>query len=219
MVTRPTIDLLEAIHSTRSLRYLKPDPIPMEVIRELLDAAIRGPSGGNSQSWRWLVIADPDTKRQIAEWYREGWQNTYGRNREEQLARSTEEGGLGRVNYLAAEHLANHLEEAPVWIMPVLPGAAARPNSRAGASIYGAVQNLVLAARAFGIGATLTSLYAGHEEDVKSLLAIPDDALTMALIPLGYPARGAWGEPRRRPVEEVTFAERWGEPFSAASTT
>jgi nitroreductase len=213
MVQRPSLDLFEAIHSARSLRYLKPDPIPMGIIRELLNAAIRGPSGGNSQTWRWLVITDSDTKRQIAEWYREGWQRSYGRSREEQLARSAEEGGLGRANYLAAEHLANHLEEAPVWIMPVLPGAAARPNSRAGASIYGAVQNLVLAARAFGIGSTLTSLYSAHEDDVKRLLGIPDDALTMALIPLGYPARGTWGEPRRRPVEEVAFSERWGEPF------
>lgn len=215
MPERPTIDLFEAIHSTRALRYLKPDPIPMEIIRELLDAAIRGPSGGNSQGWRWLVITDPAVKKQIADWYREGWNNAYGRNREEHLARSPDEGGLGRVNYLSAEHLANHLDEAPVWIMPVLPGAAARPNARSGSSIYGAVQNLMLAARAYDIGATLTSLYVGHEDDVKRLLGIPEDALTMALIPLGYPARGKWGEPRRKPVEEVTYRDRWGEAFTA----
>ncbi|MEX2228752.1 MAG: nitroreductase family protein [Dehalococcoidia bacterium] len=213
MTVRPTIDLFDAIHSARALRYLKPDPIPMEVIRELLDAAIRGPSGGNSQGWKWLVVTDPALKKQIADWYREGWNNSYGRNRDEHLARAADEGGLGRVNYLSAEHLANHLEEAPVWIMPVLPGAAARPNPRAGSSIYGAVQNLMLAARAYGIGSTLTSLYAGHEDDVKRLLGIPEDALTMALIPLGYPARGKWGPPRRKPVEEVTYRDRWDRPF------
>ena len=174
---------------------------------------LRGPSGGNSQGWKWLVVTDPAVKKQIADWYREGWNNSYGRNRDEQLARAADEGGLGRVNYLSAEHLANHLEEAPVWIMPVLPGAATRPNPRAGSSIYGAVQNLMLAARAYGIGSTLTSMYAGHEDDVKRLLGIPEDALTMALIPLGYPARGKWGPPRRMPVEEVTYRDRWDRPF------
>ena len=69
----------------------------------------------------------------------------------------------------------------------------------------------MLAARAHGIGATLTSLYAGHEDEVKALLGLPDDANTMGLIPLGYPARGRWAEPKRQPVQEVTHWDRWGE--------
>ena len=210
MADRPQIDLFDAIHSTRAMRYLKPDPIPADVIRELLDAAIRGPTGGNSQGWGWVVITDADVKAQIAEWYREGWDRAYGSRREEILADDTAM-GLGRVNYLSAEHLAEHLEEAPVWIMPVLRNTAGRGNTRTGSSIYGAVQNLMLAARAHGIGSTLTTLYAAHEDDVKALLGIPDDATTMGLIPLGYPARGRWSQPRRRPVEEVTHWERWGE--------
>src|SRR5947208_2566591 len=123
MPERPTIDLFEAIHSTRAMRYLKPDPIPTAIIRDLLDAAIRGPSGGNTQAWGWIVVTDLATKRPIAEWYREGWQATYGQDREEQLRRA-DTGGLGRANYLSAEHLANHLEEAPVWIFPVLRNVA-----------------------------------------------------------------------------------------------
>ena len=210
MPDRESIDLLDAIHSTRAMRYLKPDPIPDEVLWELLDAAIRGPSGGNSQGWGWLVVRDAETKRQIAEWYLEGWNRSYGANREQALAASAE-GALGRANYLSAEHLANHLAEAPVWIMPVLHGVAGRPNPRAGSSIYGAVQNLMLAARAHGIGSTLTTLYLGHEDDVNRLLGLPDGATTMCLIPLGYPARGSFSRPRRRPVEEVTHWDRWGE--------
>lgn len=202
------ITILEALHSTPARRYLKPDPIPDEVIRALLDAAIRGPSGGNTQAWRWLVVTDPELKRPIAEWYREGWERNYGSRREAILG-GEERQGLGRRNFLSAEHLANHLEEAPIWVMPVLMGAAKSQNPRAGASIYGAVQQLMLAARAYGIGATLTSLYQGHEDDVKQLLGIPEDALTMALIPLGYPDRGRWAEPKRRPVEEVTYLNRW----------
>lgn len=209
------ITVLEALHSTPARRYLKADPIPDDVLRAILDAAIRGPSGGNSQAWAWVVVTDPEVKRPIAEWYREGWERAYGSRREAIL--SSEDGqGLGKRNFLSAEHLANHLEEAPVWVFPVLLGAAKSQSPRLGSSIYGAVQQLMLAARAYGIGATLTSLYAGHEDDVKQLLGIPEDALTMALIPLGYPAQGRWAEPKRRPVEEVVHVGRWGNLWPGA---
>ncbi|MEE8337350.1 MAG: nitroreductase family protein [Dehalococcoidia bacterium] len=208
MPDRDQIDVLEAIHSTPARRYLKPDPIPDDVLWELLDAAIRGPTGGNAQGWGWLVIRDPETKRQIAEWYRDGWNSAYGGRRGDALS---DDSTVGRANYLSADHLSIHLAEAPVWVMPVLRGVAGSANPRAGSSIYGAVQNLMLAARAHGIGATLTTLYGAHEDDVKQLLGLPDDAVTMALIPLGYPARGRWAQPKRRPVEDVTHWEKWGE--------
>jgi len=154
-------------------------------------------------------------KRPNAEWYREGWERAYGSRRDAILA--SEDGiGLGRRNFLSAEHLAQHLEDAPVWIFPVLMGAARSQSPRAGSSIYGAVQQLILAARAYNIGATLTSLYAGHEEDVKRLLGLPEDALTTALIPLGYPERGRWAQPKRRPVEEVAHLNRWGAGWSTS---
>ena len=207
MPDREQLDVLEAIHSTPARRYLKPDPIPDDVLWEILDAAIRGPSGGNQQGWGWMVIRDAETKRQIAEWYLEGWTRAYGGQRDESRSGDTT---LGRVNYLSAGHLANHIADAPVWVMPVMRGAAGS-GGRNGGSIYGAVQNLMLAARAHGIGATLTTLYAGHEDDVRKLLGLPDDAATMGLIPLGYPARGKWAQPKRRPVDEVTHWEQWGE--------
>ena len=196
MPDRESLDVLEAIHSTPARRYLKPDPIPEDVLWTLLDAAIRGPTGGNTQGWGWIVVTDPEVKQQIQAWYLEGWEGAYGTRRDEILA-DPDGAGLGRRNFLSAEHLANHLHEAPVWIMPVQRNA--RESRMGGSSVYGAVQNLMLAARAHGIGATLTSLYAGHEDDVN------------ALIPLGYPARGRWAEPKRRPVEEVTHWGRWGE--------
>jgi nitroreductase len=67
----------------------------------------------------------------------------------------------------------------------------------------------MLAARAYGIGSTLTTLYMGHEAETRELLGLPDDALTMALIPLGYPTRGRWAQPKRRPLNEVVFQERY----------
>ena len=97
-----------------------------------------------------------------------------------------------------------------MWIFPVLRHAAGAHSPRLGSSIYGAVQQLILAARAHGVGTTLTTLYSGHEDDVRELLGLPEDALTMGLLPLGYPARGRWAQPKRRPVEEVTHWNRWG---------
>ncbi|WP_250037817.1 nitroreductase family protein [Paractinoplanes maris] len=203
-----SLSLLEGLHSTPARRYLSPDPIPEDVIRAILDAAVRGPSGGNTQRWAWIVVRDPEVKRQIAEWYREGWETSYG-SRREQILNSDDPGGMSAATFRAADHLAGHLEEAPVWIFPVLIGAARSSNPRLGSSIYGAVQQLMLAARAYGIGSTLTTLHAGHEDDVRKLLNLPADALTMALIPLGYPARGRWAQPKRRPLDEVVFQERY----------
>ena len=102
-----------------------------------------------------------------------------------------------------------------MWVIPVLRQAAGVTNPRLGSSIYGAVQQLILAARAFGIGTTLTSLYVGHEDDVRELLGLPPDALTMALLPLGYPARGRWAEPRRQPLQDVVHWNQWGNSRSA----
>jgi nitroreductase len=203
-----SLSLLEGLHSTPARRYLSPEPIADDVVRAVLDAAVRAPSGGNTQRWAWIVVRDPEVKRQIAEWYREGWEKSYGTRREQILAADSPD-GLGAANFRAADHLAHHLEEAPVWIFPVLLGAARSANPRLGSSIYGAVQHLMLAARAHGIGSTLTTLHTGHEEDVRKLLNLPDDALTMALIPLGYPARGRWAQPKRRPLDEVVFQERY----------
>src|ERR1700722_226222 len=208
--TGESLSALEALHSTPSRRYLAPDPIPEEVLWAILDAAIRGPSGGNSQAWGWVVVTDEEVKRHVAAWYRENWENAYGQHRDRLLAGGSGSSGLPPRGFLGAEYLANHLEEAPVWVFPVLRNAANVTSPRVGSSIYGAVQQLCLAARAYGIGTSLTTLYGGHEEELRELLGLPEDALTMALIPMGYPARGWWAEPKRRPVGEVVHWNRWG---------
>jgi nitroreductase len=205
-----SLGLIEALHSTPARRYLSDNPIDMEIVWEILDAAIRGPSGGNNQGWAWLVVKDQSVKDQISEWYREGWNQAYGVRRSKILEREDASDTLGPKNYLSAEHLANHIQEAPIWIFAIQRNTASSTSPRAGSSIYGAVQHLMLAARAHGIGSTLTTLYAGHEVEVKQLLGIPEDALTMALIPLGYPNRGRWSQPKRQAVDDVTHWGRWG---------
>ena len=209
------ISVMQALHSTPSRRFLSTEPIPDEVLWAILDAAVRGPTGGNRQSWGWVVVTDPSIKAQIAVWYREGWQAAYGDRRDEILSAPASSTGLSGRSFLAAEYLAEHLEDAPVWVFPVLRQAAGATNPRSGSSIYGAVQQLILAARAYGVGTTLTSLYVGHEDDVRELLGLPPDALTMALLPLGYPCRGRWAEPRRQPLQDVVHWNQWGNSRSA----
>jgi nitroreductase len=204
------IPILDALHSTPSRRYLSTEPISDEVIWALLDAAIRGPNGGNRQGWGWVVVTDSAIKDPIAGWYREGWDKAYGSRRDAILGAPSSATGMSRSSFLAGEYLAEHLRDAPVWVFPVLRNAADATNPRLGSSIYGAVQHLILAARAYGIGSTLTSLYVGHETEVRELLGLPADAATMALIPLGYPLRGRWAEPKRQPVEDVVHWNGWG---------
>jgi nitroreductase len=209
------LPVLEALHSTPSRRYLSPDPIPDEVLWEILNAAIRGPSGGNAQNWGWVVVTDQQVKERVSTWYRDNWAAAYGSRREQILsAAQAVPGGLTPRGFLGAEHLAQHIQEAPVWVFPVLRGAADATSPRVGSSIYGAVQHLCLAARAYGIGTSLTTLYGGHEEELRELLGLPPDALTMALIPMGYPARGRWAQPRRQPVEDVVHWNHWGARHS-----
>jgi nitroreductase len=206
-----SLGLLEALQSTPARRYLSDRPIPEHVLWDVLDAATRGPTGGNRQAWGWVVVTDPAIKEPVAQWYREGWQRAYGPRREEVLGAAPSDTGLSPAAYRATEHLADHIQEAPVWVIPVLRNAADSRDPRLGASIYGAVQQLTLAARAHGLGSTLTSFHVAHEEELRTLLGLPTDALSMALVPLGYPARGRWAQPKRQPVEGVVHWNTWGD--------
>jgi nitroreductase len=203
--------VLEAIRTTRSLRRFRPDPIPDEVLRELLEAATSAPSGGNSQGWRFVVIRDAEQRRRVGALYKEGWDEYSPPSR---LAAITDPRERRRVE--SAYHLGAHMgDEAPVLVLFCAPrprpagGASSFASRTAGASVYPAVQNLLLAARARGIGGCLTTIHLYREAQVKELLGIPEDVDTYALVPIGYP-RDNFGPVRRKPVEEVSFLDRWG---------
>ncbi len=198
------MDVFEAIYTTRAMRRLKPDPVPDDLVWKVLDAAIRAPSGGNRQPWNFIIIRDPETKRQIAEWYLDSWKKSYGPLREAAMASPAT-----AKTFASADYLANHLAEVPVLIIATVNMAGVAPVSPPGASIYPAVQNLMLAARALGLGTALTTLHRAHEQEVKDLLGIPEGVETMCLIPLGWP-RGKFGQGQRIPVEKVTYWDRWG---------
>jgi nitroreductase len=209
------MDVLEAIYTTRAMRRLKPDPIPDDVLRAILDAAIRAPSGGNQQGWSFVVVRDAALRARLQELYKPALDSLfqpggpYARIDEEGDPETIEQNRRMRDSAL---YLADHMHEAPVIVIACIRTGGRGTNVTTGSSIYPAVQNLMLAARAFGVGSTLTTIHRVNEGEVRTLLGIPAEVETAALIPLGYP-RGRWGIAQRRPLAEVAYADRWGEPF------
>jgi len=209
---QPT-DLFEVIRSTRSMRRLKPDPVPAELIRKVLEAGVCAPSGGNMQRWRFLVIRDQQIKRTVGAYYKRAWDEQVApRYRAGEPAPGMSSERFARM-LAAAEHLAAHIHEAPVWIVPCLEGGT--PNRNSGSSIYPAVQNMLLAARALGLGATLTTLYLSFETEAEAALGLPEGVHSYAILPIGYPL-GRFGPVRRIALSDVVYENRWGQPYRDA---
>jgi nitroreductase len=202
--------LFEIMQTTRSMRRLKPDPVPAALIRKVLEAGTSAPSGGNMQRWRFLVVRDPEIKKTIGAYYKRAWDEVVSpRYRAGEPAPGTSGERFSRM-LDAAQYLADHIHEAPVWIIPCMQGA--NPTRTAGSSIYPAVQNMLLAARALGLGATLTTLYLNFEREVETALGLPSDVHSYALIPIGYPM-GRFGPVRRIALSDVVFEDRWGRAY------
>lgn len=207
------MDFFEAVTTLRAIRRLRPDPIPESALRQIMDAAICAPSGGNRQGWSFLVVRDAAARKRLGELYLEAWGELTKLPYYAGAAKEPPDSPTGKM-FASARHLALHIGEAPVLI---LAGVALDPGAKAtittGASVYPAVQNILLAARALGIGSCITTIHKFRDQQVKDLLGIPADVETAALIPLGHPL-GKFGRPPRRPVREIAFADRWGQAFA-----
>lgn len=199
------MEFFEVASTQRAMRRLKPDPISDADLWKILDTAIAAPNGGNLQPWNFMVIRDAEKKKKIAAWYLEAWEQAYGPARELMSANPA-----GARTYNSADFLARNLADVPVLVLATVRTGNRPLDVLSGASIYPAVQNIMLAARALGFGSTLTTLHKYHEADVKALLGIPDGVETMALIPIGVP-RGKFGPPSRMPAEKVVFWDTWSE--------
>src|SRR6516165_6601444 len=196
-------DLFEIMRTTRSMRRLKPDPVPNALVNKILESGTFAASGGNMQSWRFLVIRDPAVKTCAGAWYRKAWHEVVApRYRSSEPAPDMTAEGFRRM-LAAAEHLADHIHEAPLWIVPCLAGPR-----QSGSSIFPAVQNMLLAARALGLGATLTTLYLIHETEAEAAMGIPESHHSYAILPVGYPL-GKFGPVRRAPLANVVYDDRW----------
>ena len=195
------MDVFEAIRTLRAMRRLDPErEVPEADLVKILEAAGKAPSGGNAQPVRWVVVRDAALRRRLGEIYRAVARRTL--QRYEEPARH--DPAVARM-LRSSLYLADHMGDAPVLLLPCAPAALVRPEG----AVYPAIQNLMLAARALGLGTTLTSMHRENEAAVKELLAIPDDVDTYALIPVGYPL-GRWRESARLPVDEVTYWDGWG---------
>jgi nitroreductase len=205
-------DLFEVISTTRAMRRLKPDPVPDDLIRKVLEAGVSAASGGNRQHWRFMVIKDRALKEKVQHYYKRALDEVVG----PRYRNSAPPPGVTREQYdrqhKAVSYLTDHFHEAPVWIVACLEDGQGTPSRSSGASIYPAVQNMLLAARALGLGATLTTRHLQYEKEVEAILGLPPGVHSYAILPIGYPM-GRFGPTRRAPLSEVVYLDRWGQSY------
>jgi nitroreductase len=209
-------DVFDIIHTTRSMRRLKPDPVPDALIRRILAAGQCAPSGGNAQRWRFMVVKDPAIKKAVQVWYQKAFDEVIGpRYRTSAPPPGVDAARYGRAAN-ATQYLTEHFHEAPVWIVACIEHGSEKPNRSSGSSIYPAVQNMLLAARALGLGATLTTRHLLFEKETEAALGLPQGVHSYAIIPIGYPM-GKFGPLGRGSLAEVVYGDRWGEQWSGAA--
>jgi nitroreductase len=200
--------LEEAITTQRAVRRLKRDPVPDELVLRLIELALKAPTGSNAQNWEWIVVRDPDVKARLARQNRRAFR-LYGA-----LGRRLTAGDEKMARVLeAVQWQADHFEEIPVIVVACLRGLRAGFPNVAATSFYGSifpsVQNLLLAARAAGLGAALITLPLWSTFAARRALGLPWNVTPCAVIPLGWPT-GRYGPTTRRPVGEVVSLDRFG---------
>lgn len=193
------------IFTQRAIRRLKADPIPARDIRDVLEAAIRAPSGSNTQPWHFVVMTDPDVRAKFGELYKEAW----WAKRKDSGIRGPEDIPANDRVAQSAMQLAGEMGRAPAIVLV----CATAPGPGAMGSVIPATQNLLLAARSLGIGGTITTLHSTVEGRVRALLGIPETAQIVYCVPLGYP-RGKFGPTTRKPLDEVCSGDKWGHPLA-----
>lgn len=219
-------DLYELMGTLRAVRRLRPDPIPQEVLRRVLQAACWAPTGGNVQPWRVVVVIDPELKQGVADVYRPEWQRyvDFARRRSAAAGLGDDELAAQERTIAAGDHLAAHMGEAPALLlfvadpsqMAITDAQLDRISMVGGASVYTAVQNAMLACRAEGLGCTLTTLHCYREDEIKTLLDIPESWATAALVPIGYPKGRGHGPISRRGPDAMAYSNRFGRSWPVA---
>ncbi len=199
------IGLFEAMYSQRAIRRFRSDPVPRSLIERVLEGATKAPSGANTQPWAFVVVQEHETRLKLGEMARRNFDRAY----EGALSRK-QPGDPPPMPNLKA--MIESIDDIPAWIIVCLeiPGGGS-PGMEQYASIFPAVQNLLLSARGVGLGAVMTILLGGVElPELRSILAIPPGVDPLVFVPIGYPAEGTrYGPTQRRPLTEVVHWERW----------
>ena len=204
------MDLYEAMRTNRAVRRYRPDPVPDDVLLRCLEAATWAPSGSNRQAWRFVVLRSPEVRAVLGPAYRRGWDDMSGGYGVAEIDPDdhSPRARMGRT----MRHFVEHFEEVPVYVLFCVEERERQVALADGASIYPAVQNFMLAARAEGLGTVMTSWFLYCEAELREVVGIPDGWLLAGLLPVGWPV-GRHGPVRRRPVAELAYRDRWGAPL------
>lgn len=207
-----TVGLLEGLSTTRAIRRYRDEPVPDDVLRDILFAATRAPSGSNRQPFRFLVLTDSEKAREAKKLIASGAQKVWGHKREndgyDKGSGSIDNSPKARMARTMEDYVEN-LASVPVLILACLVRYR-EPNPLEGASVFPSCQNILLAARALGYGGVLTGFHSFVDAELRSLLNIPEGTLIAASITLGKPS-GNHGPVRRVPMSELVFGDQWGE--------
>jgi nitroreductase len=202
--------LFECLRTARAIRRLRPDPVPQRLIRKICEAGTYAPSGGNRQPWSFIAVTEPERRAWIAERYRKHFHAYIG-----PALRAAEKPDFppaARRNVRAALHLADHLHEAPVHLF--VAGWKRRGEEQL-AALFPCIQNVLLACRAVGLGASLTTVHRAFGRECDAWLGLSEQIPTCALLPIGWPL-GKHGVPPRRPVDDCLYWERFDPARLAA---
>ena len=211
-VGEDSVGLLEGLLTTRAIRRYRDEPIPEPVLRDILFAATRAPSGSNRQPFRFVVLTDSDkareAKQMIAESARRFWAEKRANDQYDKGSGADPNSPKSRMARVMQRYV-DEMDRVPCLILPCLVRYRA-PTPMEGASLYPAVQNLLLAARALGYGGVITGFHGPVEDRLKPLLGIPGDVFIGCTVTLGKP-EGGHGPVRRRPLPELVFGDTWEE--------
>jgi nitroreductase len=199
------VPLLEGIRTTRAIRRLRADPVPSALIRKVVEAGTFAPSGGNRQPWIFVAVTQPERRAFVAERYLKAFRRYVAPALE--AARQPDFPEAKRRNMHAALHLAEHLHEAPVHLFVA---GWNRRGVQQTEGLFPAIQNVLLACRAVGLGASLTTVHRAFSEEIDAYLGLSPSTPSCALLPIGWPV-GRYGAPPRRSVDECLFWERYDD--------
>jgi nitroreductase len=200
------VPLLEGLRTTRAIRRLRPDPVPRELVRKVCEAGTFAPSGGNRQPWLFIAVTQPERRAFVAERYLRAFRAYIAPALE-----AAKQPGFERAkrrNIDGALYLAEHLHQAPVHLFVAGHLRRGEPQVQA---LFPAIQNVLLACRAVGLGASLTTVHLAYGDEIDRFLGLPKQTPSCALLPIGWP-QGRYGRPPRRSVDTCLYFERFEEP-------
>jgi nitroreductase len=213
-----SMPLLDAMMTQRAIRRVKPDPVDDTIVAKCIELGLRAPTGSNGQNWEFIVVKDQQVKDKLGKRYRQGW-SLYGAMGERMAA-----GDESMLKILrSVKWQVEHFSEIPLLVIPCLRGGMRLPyvptpfvgESSFFGSIYPSVQNLLLAARAMGLGASLITMPLWSVTSARKTLGLPLSVTPVCVIPLGWP-KGRYGPTTRKPVEDVVHLDSYGKRWLKA---